>query len=675
MPLPPTRYIDAGPGVPMADNSSSMAQAKAYANMGSTIAALGESGMAMAGRIRKIEETGKMSALFANMEKDAADFQISLMTREDTSAWPAEWRKRADKWRAEADKQGFSPEMKARFEESFMDWDTRKSISFETQAATKAVEIGRARISNSMAFHMDQGNYESAQRDAGAALESGLINSAEHEKLQNEIYSRQRHDAMLQEIAEDPAGWLEENPADKPAQGYRPDKWSQLQNHAQGLMREQTTGDIDGVLDQIHGGNITNEDELKAAAGHLRPAVYARLRDQMLQIQGEDFKSLAHSPEYQQEVVGKVSTLLGDYNPDGKGFDESYVKIDALIRTLPEGSAIRTELSKNLRDKRDGATDRGGSNYELAVAAIDQAAKAGRFGPIKPDLQKTAKAINDGFLRNATNLGKLGFSPEQIAEIDAPVPTKGGDEERPPTDTERRHRFERLWEFRKGKITADAYALAVARAIVDQESEIPNRAEDDKVIQTERKIGEMKLKLEEWKRANPNASAKDFQDQLKRIGAGVITLPTESRYGTAPRRQPTETSMTVPAPLQPLVPVFETAGRQHGLDPRLLAAIAMHETGNGTSSAFRNKNNAMGVSNARGPIAFSRVEDSIERMARVLSSSSGPYRHANTLEEIAKVYAPVGAGNDPRGLNRHWLDGVSRYYRALGGDPSAPIKS
>lgn len=131
----------------------------------------------------------------------------------------------------------------------------------------------------------------------------------------------------------------------------------------------------------------------------------------------------------------------------------------------------------------------------------------------------------------------------------------------------------------------------------------------------------------------------------------------------------------LPAPLQPYAGAFQEYGAKYGVDPKVLAAIAMHETGNGTSSAFRNKNNAMGVSNSNGPISMPSVEASIEKMAKLLGSqSSGPYRNASTVPEIAGIYAPIGAGNDPGGLNRHWTARVSRNIQALGGDPNAPVR-
>jgi hypothetical protein len=125
----------------------------------------------------------------------------------------------------------------------------------------------------------------------------------------------------------------------------------------------------------------------------------------------------------------------------------------------------------------------------------------------------------------------------------------------------------------------------------------------------------------------------------------------------------------LPEPLKVFENVFIEEGRKNNIAPEILAAIAMHETGNGTSSAFRNKNNAMGISNASGPIQMGSVEESIAKMANLLgkgvNQGEGPYANAKSIEDIAKVYAPTGADNDPRDLNKFWSQGVARNIEAL----------
>lgn len=110
---------------------------------------------------------------------------------------------------------------------------------------------------------------------------------------------------------------------------------------------------------------------------------------------------------------------------------------------------------------------------------------------------------------------------------------------------------------------------------------------------------------------------------------------------------------------------FYDAGRKYGVDPKLLMAIAMHETGKGTSAAFLRKNNAMGISpNGGGPRTFSSVEESINYAARLLRKHYLD-QGLTTIAAIGGKYAPAGAGNDPRGLNKHWVSGVSKYYKSF----------
>ena len=130
----------------------------------------------------------------------------------------------------------------------------------------------------------------------------------------------------------------------------------------------------------------------------------------------------------------------------------------------------------------------------------------------------------------------------------------------------------------------------------------------------------------------------------------------------------------LPTPLQPFANDFKVLGTKYGVDPTLLAAIAMHETANGTSSAFRNKNNAMGVSNASGPVEMESVTQSIEKMASLIGSGinqgTGPYANVKSIEDLASIYAPVGAGNDPNNLNKSWTQGVSRNIEMLAKTPT-----
>ncbi len=109
---------------------------------------------------------------------------------------------------------------------------------------------------------------------------------------------------------------------------------------------------------------------------------------------------------------------------------------------------------------------------------------------------------------------------------------------------------------------------------------------------------------------------------------------------------------------------FVRAGQKYNVDPALLTAIAQHETGNGKSKAAYVKNNIAGMMGKNGLKSYSTIEESIMDMARNLSKN---YLGIGLLSisKIAGKYAPIGAGNDPNGLNNHWVTGVSKFFGQL----------
>jgi len=124
-------------------------------------------------------------------------------------------------------------------------------------------------------------------------------------------------------------------------------------------------------------------------------------------------------------------------------------------------------------------------------------------------------------------------------------------------------------------------------------------------------------------------------------------------------------------PLSPLTGIgaaMVAGAAGSGLDPRLLAAIALQETRLGTAGGGPAVHNPFGL----GPgLAFPNWAAAIALAVHTLESMHAA--GARTIAEIAVHWAPVGAANDPTGLNANWVGGVSSAYAALGGNPAAPV--
>jgi hypothetical protein len=99
---------------------------------------------------------------------------------------------------------------------------------------------------------------------------------------------------------------------------------------------------------------------------------------------------------------------------------------------------------------------------------------------------------------------------------------------------------------------------------------------------------------------------------------------------------------------------------------KISIAISQWETGHYKSSLFKNNNNIGGLynSSARKFYTYSSVEDGIEAYVRNLNKGYFD-KGLNTIESIQKKYCPVGAKNDPTGLNKNWLGGVTQLYNQL----------
>jgi hypothetical protein len=129
-------------------------------------------------------------------------------------------------------------------------------------------------------------------------------------------------------------------------------------------------------------------------------------------------------------------------------------------------------------------------------------------------------------------------------------------------------------------------------------------------------------------------------------------------------------------PITDLKDTFETIGAKYKIHPAFLMAIATIETGHGSSKAFKTNKNAMGVTINDEVQAFDKVEDSIEMMAKKLSSKKGPYKGRFTVDEIAGKYAPSDASkkNDPNQTNKLWPGIVKKLMKQLGVTDADTIK-
>lgn len=119
-------------------------------------------------------------------------------------------------------------------------------------------------------------------------------------------------------------------------------------------------------------------------------------------------------------------------------------------------------------------------------------------------------------------------------------------------------------------------------------------------------------------------------------------------------------------PTSPLVGmglVFAQAGQEYNVNPALMIAIAAHESQLGTAGSGPPHHNPFGW--GCPPCEdFSSWQEAIRTVTRKIREN---YLNEgrDTIEKIQQKYAPIGAENDPHGLNQDWISGVTNFFNSI----------
>ena len=102
--------------------------------------------------------------------------------------------------------------------------------------------------------------------------------------------------------------------------------------------------------------------------------------------------------------------------------------------------------------------------------------------------------------------------------------------------------------------------------------------------------------------------------------------------------------------------------RLYNVNARLVTAIIIHETGNGSAIACKRYKNVGGLMGNDGLMKFGSYEESIEFMIMNLKEIY-LNKGLNSIDLIGAKYCPIGADNDKKyNLNQYWVPMVTKYY-------------
>lgn len=373
--------------------------------------------------------------------------------------------------------------------------------------------------------------------------------------------------------------------------------------------------------------------------------------------------------------------------------EQEVADLDAKIEELETVKIPESEENiQSLREAKDSDIEEQEQKQREAIEEsdeIDQELKD-EYKKADEDLQKTQESITEKENEKADTESQLSSTTSQISELDAQISaidTNSGNEEK---DAENQAIKADL-EAQKADLEAKKAELEAEIETLDGEiSDLKNteseqeQAKDDILTKIEESLDEnspLKKIIKETKDEIENIKTQYEKDNTtaqetldsQRQELEELKAQRGQKAGEAENlgelAAAFENSELANGALADKADLIEGLCKEYDIDPYLVTAIMAHETGYGTSSAILNKNNPGGMMSSSGLITYNSLDEGIEAVIRNLSNNYVHQEGNNltTVSQIGAKYCPVGAANDPTGLNGNWIPAIVSIYNDLTG--------
>ena len=374
----PIKYINAGPMQAQASASAAMAPGQALENVGNAIAQTGAMGLNVLERVRKVRDTGTSAAFMAQAEEEADRFALSLAKRSDTDAWPQEWKHKADSLREKAKNLPLSSEGMASLDADLVGWHGKKAIQFETQAVSKELTIGHARITQNLAYNTARVDKASFDRDLNHAVEAGIYNPAETEAAQRNFQAQEARIDIERMVTGNPSGFVDMPATEflKHVSGSTMEMIEPARRMAEKLDNRNKAELWDNILNKSIEGDIIPAAELKKLAeeGTISPE------------QRASYLAAHHRPSppvFDATLYEDAFSVISRYDSTQDPSGATLAQLRGQLGTLPLPKESLQELSKRLTDRATPPRPEAKKRHRLEgdfQSRTDQHFEDGKFG-------------------------------------------------------------------------------------------------------------------------------------------------------------------------------------------------------------------------------------------------------------------------------------------------------
>ncbi|NQX02239.1 lysozyme [bacterium] len=485
----------------------------ATANLGREIQDTGDQYTALLAQAQKAQTRTKSNEMELELLKIHADYENEMLKSPNPSQWVAGYEKKMAEAKKRFVPDNMTPDEQEAIGGAFNNFATRSSISVGRTAAVAVFQNDKLALGNLLTQAEASDDEELRQRGLSQTRE--MMPAAEADKVAAESDRRVASTRVTREIEADPLAWkdkLKDPEVIKEFPGLAVGDLPRLQDMARAAARQSVGDALDQFNDSLATGAVKSPEEIdRSFKGRVSPSVLEDMKGTLAKRWTAEETALRKSPAYQAEMVGKISSSMAGL-ADAEDFEKRYATSSFMIDSL-EDSPMKRQLTEQLRATKSGREWEVKTHADAAMKALDDAAKAGRFGVV-PSTKKmlVADALQAGFLNAPEKLKSLGYSDDQIAKI-----TKEDSNEK------RQLAFRQEWTKRgKADPNVSQTVWQTAMAIRTGANEVMNPEAEDAAISAQlvadRRHGEAKMKLGEFLRLNPEASPDQIDTKILEIG-------------------------------------------------------------------------------------------------------------------------------------------------------------
>lgn len=551
----------------------SMAAAAAPYNaaqqVGETIQGLGEKGMDVIVQHQRVDNLRQANELELKANELYSQFQQETFNDPDPKTVPERWMKRLEDFKKQNLPESLAPEQQAMIGERFAQFASTSTANIAKSAFSENIRQSKISSGNIIEQSLKMGTPSRALGEIDNMEAARIVSKPEAEQLRMSVQEKFEIQSVEQAAAVDPLGVIAE--LDGKGDDGTWSNYSNLDLNQRARLKEvakanyrQLLGEVgDAIENGMSDGTITKPEQIdRMAAGILSPSVVEKYKIKLAERAIDDpaKKFERAQPSYQHGVVGQVSAMLANYNVETEDFDEKYVEMDSLVRTLPPGAA-KDELSRQISQARSGQVDARKKAADMGREDMKQLYKGGWFGnPVKE--QAASTAVKSGLLRDRDKLAQAGFTEESLEYItgkntDGKYTEKGGKL----SDAERERRFlEKYPQRTSPKDIKDPFLKNAFDALQKGESQI-SWTDANEEAKARQSFGKAITEFEEWSALNPEATEKEVTEKVYSLSAPTglknarsIMIPPPPRFDTSSMGMPADngfgadTSLLPPAP-------------------------------------------------------------------------------------------------------------------------------